>query len=76
MMALTMAFVAETVPNAITKRSMGLLDSMSAISTALGPPLGGVLIAALGWPAIFLVNVPLLTDVEAIELECTAVTTG
>ena len=32
---------------------------MSAIGTVLGPSLGGVLIAGLGWPAIFLVNVPL-----------------
>jgi len=38
---------------------MGLLGTMSAIGTALGPSLGGVLIAGLGWPAIFLVNVPL-----------------
>ena len=38
---------------------MGLLGTMSAIGTALGPSLGGVLIAALGWQAIFLVNVPL-----------------
>lgn len=32
---------------------------MSAIGTALGPSLGGVLIARLGWPAIFFVSVPL-----------------
>jgi MFS family permease len=32
---------------------------MSAIGTALGPSLGGVLIAGLGWRALFLVNVPL-----------------
>jgi MFS family permease len=38
---------------------MGLLGTMSAIGTALGPSLGGVLIAGLGWRAIFLVNLPL-----------------
>src|SRR5262245_11555815 len=59
MMALTMAFVGDTVPKAQTGRAMGLLGTMSAIGTALGPSLGGVLIAGLGWPAIFLVNVPL-----------------
>ena len=32
---------------------------MSAVGTALGPSLGGVLIAGLGWPAMFFVNVPL-----------------
>jgi MFS family permease len=32
---------------------------MSAIGTALGPTLGGVLIAGFGWRAIFFINVPL-----------------
>ncbi|TAV73798.1 MFS transporter [Rhizobium leguminosarum] len=59
MMALTMAFVGETVPKAKTGSAMGLLGTMSAIGTALGPSLGGLLIAGLRWPAIFLVNVPL-----------------
>ena len=56
MMALTMAFVGETVPKAQAGSAMGLLGTMSAIGTALGPTLGGLLIAALGWPAIFLVT--------------------
>jgi EmrB/QacA subfamily drug resistance transporter len=59
MMALTMAFVGETVPKARTASAMGLLGTMSAIGTALGPSLGGVLIAWLGWRAMFFVNVPL-----------------
>ncbi len=59
MMALTMAFVGETVPKEKTGSAMGLLGTMSAIGTALGPTLGGVLIAGLGWRAIFFVNVPL-----------------
>ena len=59
MMALSMAFVGETVPKEKTGSAMGLLGTMSAIGTALGPSLGGVLISRLGWPAIFFVNVPL-----------------
>lgn len=59
MMALTLAFVGETVPKARTGSAMGLLGTMSAIGTALGPSLGGVLIAGLGWQALFLVKVPL-----------------
>jgi EmrB/QacA subfamily drug resistance transporter len=59
MMALTMAYVADTVPKAKTGSAMGLLGTMSAVGTALGPSLGGVLIAGFGWQAIFLVNVPL-----------------
>ena len=59
MMALTMAIVGETVPKARIGSAMGLLGTMSAMGTALGPSLGGVLIAGLGWRAIFFVNVPL-----------------
>jgi EmrB/QacA subfamily drug resistance transporter len=59
MMALTMALIGETVPKARTGSAMGLLGTMSAVGTALGPSLGGVLIAGVGWRAIFLVNVPL-----------------
>ncbi len=61
MMSLTMAFVGETVPKEKTGSAMGLLGTMSAVGTALGPSLGGVLIAGLGWRAIFLVNIPLGT---------------
>lgn len=57
--ALGMAFVGEAVPKAKAGRAMGLLGTMSALGTALGPTLGGLLIASLGWPAIFLINLPL-----------------
>lgn len=59
MLALTMAFVGATVPKAQTGSAMGLLGTTSAIGTALGPTLGGALIHGFGWPALFLVNVPL-----------------
>ncbi|MGV9308098.1 MFS transporter [Nonomuraea sp. NPDC003727] len=59
MMALTMAFVGESVPKERTGSVMGLLGTMSAVGTALGPSLGGVLIAVSGWRAIFLIGVPL-----------------
>ncbi len=59
MMALAMAFVGETIPKARTGSAMGLLGTMSAVGTALGPSFGGVLIAGLSWRAIFLVNIPL-----------------
>jgi EmrB/QacA subfamily drug resistance transporter len=59
MMAMTMALVGETLGKENTGRAMGLLGSMSAIGTALGPSLGGALIFGFGWRAMFLVNVPL-----------------
>ncbi|MGY1873061.1 MULTISPECIES: MFS transporter [Nocardia] len=59
MMALTMAFIGDIVPKERTGSAMGLLGTMSAVGTALGPSLGGILITAFGWRAIFLVVVPL-----------------
>ncbi len=59
MMALTLAFVGETVPKERTGSAMGLLGTTSAIGTALGPSLGGVLIDRFGWPSIFFISVPL-----------------
>lgn len=59
LMALTVALVRETVPKARTGSAMGLLGTMSAVGTALGPSLGGLLLAGPGWQAIFLAMVPL-----------------
>ncbi len=59
MMALSVALIGDLTAKDQTGRAMGLLGSMSAIGTALGPALGGLLISAFGWPSIFLVNVPL-----------------
>lgn len=59
MMTLTLALVGETVDKTRTGSAMGLLATLSAVGTALGPSLGGVLISRFGWQALFLVNVPL-----------------
>ncbi|WP_205833127.1 MFS transporter [Azohydromonas caseinilytica] len=59
LMALGMALVGETVPKKQAGRAMGLLGTTSAIGTALGPSLGGLLIAAFGWPALFLLSAAL-----------------
>ncbi|MGV8932843.1 MAG: MFS transporter [Luteimonas sp.] len=59
MMALSMALVGETIPRERAGRAMGLLGSMSAVGTALGPSVGGELISVSGWQALFLLNIPL-----------------
>lgn len=58
MMSLAVALAADLMPTRRTGRAMGVLGSMSAVGTTLGPSLGGTLTAHLGWPSIFLVNVP------------------
>lgn len=59
MMALSMALLSAAVPKEKTGSAMGVLGTMSAVGTSLGPTLGGVLIAQVGWQGIFLLNVPL-----------------
>lgn len=66
MMALTMAFVGAVIPSERTGRAMGLLGTMSAVGTTLGPALGGMLITWAGSTAIFLVNVPLAAAAMAV----------
>src|SRR5713101_2360639 len=39
--------------------TLGAISIASSVSVALGPVLGGFLAARAGWPAIFLVNVPI-----------------
>lgn len=67
MTALALSLVSDVVPAAKTGRAMGLLGTMSAIGTTLGPSLGGILTAAAGWRSIFLINAPvgILTAVLA-----------
>lgn len=59
LMTLAMGLMRETASEARVGRAMGLLGTASALGTALGPSLGGLLIPATGWRGIFWVQVPL-----------------
>jgi MFS family permease len=58
MLAQCMALGSAAASKQNTGSAMGLLGAMAATGTALGPSLGGALIAWLGWPAIFFINTP------------------
>lgn len=53
MMSLTIAAVSDAVPAHRSGTAMGLLGTVSAIGTAAGPSLGGLLVEMFGWPSIF-----------------------
>ena len=59
LMTISMALMRETAGDERIGRAMGLLGTVSALGTALGPSLSGALIAVAGWRSIFIVQVPL-----------------
>lgn len=53
------ALLREALPEDRRGRSLGLVGAAATLAAAAGPPLGGLLTAAAGWPLVFLVNGPL-----------------
>jgi EmrB/QacA subfamily drug resistance transporter len=54
----SVAIIAVAVPPSRLGRSLGVQGTAQALGLALGPSVGGLLLAAGGWRLIFLVNVP------------------
>jgi MFS family permease len=59
MMAMPLAQVREFAPQNQTGRWMGVMGTMSAIGTASGPALAGMIASHFDWRAVFLFQVPL-----------------
>jgi predicted MFS family arabinose efflux permease len=55
----SLAIISAAFPEAIRGRAIGTWAGASAITTALGPAVGGFLIDSLGWRAAFWLNLPL-----------------
>ncbi|MBB3043831.1 DHA2 family efflux MFS transporter permease subunit [Nocardioides soli] len=56
----TMAIITRIFPPVVRGRAMAVWGLTVGVSTLLGPLMGGVLVDALGWEWIFLVNIPLV----------------
>jgi EmrB/QacA subfamily drug resistance transporter len=56
-----MAIIVSTFPDRSERaRAIGVFASMSGLSLALGPILGGALVDAFGWRSIFWINLPIV----------------
>ncbi|MGJ3265421.1 MAG: MFS transporter [Salinarimonas sp.] len=55
----SLAIIAAAFPKEVRGRAIGVWAGFSAITTSLGPPLGGFLVDALSWRAVFWINLPL-----------------
>jgi len=54
----SLAILSHTFAGPARGRAVGTWASVSAISAAIGPPVGGWLISTVGWRAIFYINLP------------------
>lgn len=55
----SLAIIAAVYPEAERGKAIGIWAAAGAITTAIGPVLGGWLVDAVSWRAIFFINVPL-----------------
>ena len=55
----SVAIVTSSVPSSMRGRAIGVQGAAQAVGLAIGPAIGGLLIAAFSWRAIFLVNLPI-----------------
>ncbi len=54
-----LALLLPAFPFAKRQMAIGVWGAMGGLAAALGPPIGGLLVGVFGWPAVFLVNVPI-----------------
>lgn len=68
MLALTPALASRAVRPEARARAMSVLATLGPLGALTGPALGGLLLESSGWPAVFLLNVPICLLVLGIGL--------
>src|SRR4029450_2177283 len=64
----SLAILGAAFPPGERGRAVGTWSALTSIAGALGPVLGGWLVQAVSWRAVFLVNLPIAAAVVAIAL--------
>lgn len=64
----SLAIISSSFPENERGRAIGTWSGFSAITTAIGPVIGGWLIEHLSWRAIFFINVPIALSIIFISL--------
>ena len=70
-MSIAPAIMRAIFPSRLIGRAIGLFAVSIALSTAIAPIIGGLLLAVLGWPWLFVINLPL--GAAAVGLGCRVV---
>ncbi|WP_410573895.1 DHA2 family efflux MFS transporter permease subunit [Amycolatopsis sp. cmx-4-61] len=58
-MPLALALLGAAFPAELRPKALGVFASVSGVAVALGPLLGGAVVAGVSWPWIFWINVPI-----------------
>jgi EmrB/QacA subfamily drug resistance transporter len=58
-MSSNQGIIATIFPPEERGRALGFLGATVSIGTMIGPPLGGIMVELLGWPSLFLINIPI-----------------
>ena len=63
----SLALVADAYPDTARRaRAIGVWNSTTALSTGLGPPIGGLLVVTFGWRSVFWINLPIVAVAMAL----------
>ncbi len=71
LMPASLAIIGSSYTGAARGRAIGTWAAAGALTTALGPPLGGWLVDTVGWRAIFFINLPLAAVAAWLGLQLT-----